>query len=744
MKRTSTSRRGLLEWLVVSSLLAAFVYSASIQGWFERVDLALYDQSFALGSRPPPADVAIVTIDDRSLARIGRWPWSRKIHTALLERLTTAKVAAIATDLILTEQESPESDRLLASAIAAQGRVIVPVSHEVGQDGTLQEVLPVAPIAEAAAGFGHIRRHTDADGQVRRAELWVPSQGWLRPHMALALLGLTDEQRYRAQIASDESFLIPYAGPPGHYRHYAYSDVLEGKVPDEELRGKVIFVGATATGLSDNFPTPVSQSAFDMPGIEICATLYDALRSGIRIVQVGAGKAAVASAASVVLLLALLRVSSPLFGLLAAIGHALGWLLVTLLLLKAGGIWLPPAAAIAGTALAYPYWSWRRLAAAQAYMEQEIEKLGREPGLDGSTAARAHVFPDSFTRSIENVQLAVSRLQSARRFIQEVVDGLPVGILVADSQFAVRLTNAYAEGLFGGPAVEPGQPLVEILEQLTWPPGTDPRQSLLRSGLETAIEAETANNRHLLVTIGPFNQHGRLVTLADITSLRQAQVARDLALRFLSHDLRSPLVSILALLGEEPPEGISRRIATHANVALTMANDFTQLAKAESLDIRNFTETDLVVVIEDALDDVWVSAQQKGIALVRDIAGDEALLQGDRATLRRALSNLLENAVRYSPSGTQIVVRLAGTAEGWNLGVIDQGYGIAADDLPKIFLPYTRLNPPGQAVVPGTGLGLAMVKAGIERHGGKVTVESEPGNGTAFHIFLPRNAPEAC
>jgi len=746
MGRYSGTRRWLLEWLMVAGFVVAAIVLVSVSGALFRLDAAFYDVSLRLRERPPAADLAIVAIDDASLERIGRWPWTRKLHAALLDRLTAAGVAAVASDLILTEDEaaSPEADRMLAAAMKANGKVILPVLHEMERNRGVTEVMPIAALAEAAAGFGHIRRTTDADGLVRRAALWTGSPEVLRPHLALAMLGLTDPERYRSIVASDEPRLIPYAGPPGHYKHYSYSDVLLGKVPEGELRGKVVFVGASATGLSDNFPSPLSKEHVDMAGIEICATLYDALRSGIEIREVPGPIVGFISTISVLLLLVALRVSSPHAGFALTAGHAITWLLGPLVLLVAGGVWLPPAAALAGTVLAFPLWSWRRLAAAQAYMEHEIAELGREHGVLPSGYPKGTRVADPFARSIEDVRSAVQRLRTARRFVQNVIDALPVGIIVADGQAIVRLSNTYLKDFLGSADDLQGAFVPRVLEGLKWPTGVDSKIVSTQPGLARPLEVETSSGRHALLAINNFEEGGILLTLADITSLHQAQAARDMALGFLSHDLRAPLASILTLLEESTFEDKINRIASHANAALAMADDFTQLARAESLDTRTFAEIDLVVVIEDAIDDAWLRARDKPINIVRDIAASEAVIRGDRAVLRRAVFNLLDNAIRYSPVDSSVFVRLSYAGMEWRLDIADQGYGIAADDLARLFIPYVRLNPPGQPRTQGTGLGLPMVKAASERHGGRVEVASVLGTGTTFTVFLPALLKTGC
>lgn len=744
----ATHRRELAEWLAVTALIVVVASAAALDSWLWRLDTGLYDISLGLRGRPAADDIVIVGINDESLAGLGRWPWRRTVHAALIERLTAAGAGAVLCDLVLTEADgsNPGDDGALARALADHGRVALPVLEELRSGGERIEVPPIPPLAQAAAALGHIDRITDADGIVRRTELWQRHGPIARPHLALALLGLVDPERYRRQTAYTDSapILIPYAGPPGHYRHYAYQDVLLGKVAASALRDKVIFLGATATGLSDNVPTPVSFAHFDMPGVEIHATLFDALRRDLRLAEAPPLLAAVLTGTSLLLLLILLRLSSPHQGLLLVGAHGLLWIVVPFVLLVGGGLWLPPAAALAGSAFAYPLWSWRRLVSAQVYMAREIDVLAREPGIVSRRAPNGTISADPFARQLENIHGAIDQLRDSRRFVRDVIDGLPVGIVVSAADGQILLANSKLAEIF---ALLPGdglagQPLAPLLAAVHWPAAFDPQQ-WLDDPRPLPVHAHTGHGRHVLACVARchFGVHaapGYLLTFDDTTELRQAELAREEALQFLSHDLRAPLASILTLLAGAPPPDLTSRIATHTQTALDMADDFTQLARAEALDCDRFAEVDLIGTVCEAIDDAWTRAQAKAIRVDLETDLDEAVVCGDRALLRRAVFNLIDNAVRYSPGETRVTVRVENDEAHWCLTVSDHGYGIAAADLPRLFTRFVRVRLPDQPPSSGSGLGLAMVKATVDGHAGQVAASSVPGSGSRFTIRLPR------
>ena len=136
-------------------------------------------------------------------------------------------------------------------------------------------------------------------------------------------------------------------------------------------------------------------------------------------------------------------------------------------------------------------------------------------------------------------------------------------------------------------------------------------------------------------------------------------------------------------------------------------------------------------------------AAQQGIRLARRIAADLPPLVADADLLSRAIENLVSNAIKYSPSGTEVVIQASAAAEVVTVEVTDQGYGIPEADLARIFEKFYRVPRVQDAGTPGTGLGLALVREIAELHGGSVSVKSEVNAGSTFTLRLPREFLDA-
>jgi two-component system sensor histidine kinase MprB len=206
-----------------------------------------------------------------------------------------------------------------------------------------------------------------------------------------------------------------------------------------------------------------------------------------------------------------------------------------------------------------------------------------------------------------------------------------------------------------------------------------------------------------------------------------------------SHELRTPLTSLRTnvelLLADENtgmlPEGarsaILRDIAEQLGEFTALIGDLVALSREEGLPPVNLAEIDLRQVVERAV----ARAQRRGPNLDFDVELEPTLVEGDAAALERAVTNLLDNAVKFSPERGTITVRLAGH----ELRIRDQGPGIDDQDLPHIFERFYRSD--RSRNTPGTGLGLSIVDHTVTSHGGTVQVERPDGGGAEFVVTLP-------
>lgn len=718
--RSPAGRRLLLEWLLVAVLATGAAALATGSALLARADGAVYDAFAGLSGRPVDPGVIIVAIDDRSLAELGRWPWPRVRHTALLNVLAPMKPKAVIYDVLFTEPDP--ADAGLAKAMAAIGNVFLPVLVEPGLNGAgLNQVLPAGGLAPAAAGLGQVIIRPDLDGVVRHRERCAAPAP--RP-LAEVVLGQT-RPLPRAGAEPCVAELIPFAGPPGAYRTVSYGSVLRGEVPAEFFTGKRVLVGATALGMTDHFQSPMGGG---MSGVELQANILDALSAGVTRAEAGTTwKLALAILPLWVLMAGFLTLK-PAQNLTLAAGLGVMTLAVSVSLFGLFQVWLSPVTTIAILLLVFPLWGWRRLAMASDYLKAEFERLG---GWLDAPVANGPVA-DVVEGQARALSGAISRMDALRRFADDILASLPDATLVTDADGIVIQANGPGEALLGSDLV--GARLLDLLARL---------EPIGEAGLTGTHPLALRDGRTLLLMTASLRgeggvRAGEVISLADATQLMATARQREQALQLLTHDMRSPQTSILALLQQSPglEPTVVGRIAANARRTLALADGFVQFARAEA-SILNREPVDLSDVVTEMTDELWPQAQQKKIEFVQQGCEEPCFAMGDRSLLSRAFANLFQNAVKYSPAGEEIVVALVREDGRVRVSVTDRGPGLTADEMESVFEPFKRFARPQAGGDPGAGLGLAFVRSVVTRHGGQVTCDSAPGEGARFVVDLP-------
>ncbi|NMT63527.1 CHASE2 domain-containing protein [Marinobacter orientalis] len=376
--------------------------------------------------------------------------------------------------------------------------------------------------------------------------------------------------------------------------------------------------------------------------------------------------------------------------------------------------------------------------------------LRRLPLTAISTPASQPRPRENISARIERVRLATERMSQMQKFIRRSFERMPDGIIVTDELGVIRFANGHIEEWFREPMPSlNGLPLARLLE------GHDPRET--PPWHETVSETLTLSqsrtvdlsihNKDFLIHFAPFSlpdsdQSGIIANISDISELREQQRQHREAIDFISHDVRSPLVSQLALIeqlkrnqGQVEPEQLEQ-LGRLARRSYHLAEEFVQLARAEQLTETRFYECEFLAIVENARDSVSEQATEKGIQLI--LQGTEDLwLKGNAELLERTVINLLTNAVQYSPPQSSINIQVFQAGHQACLTVSDEGEGIAPDELPHLFDRYRRQKSSELSGNHGAGLGLSFVSVVVEKHRGEIHVQSRPGEGSAFTLKLP-------
>jgi signal transduction histidine kinase len=232
--------------------------------------------------------------------------------------------------------------------------------------------------------------------------------------------------------------------------------------------------------------------------------------------------------------------------------------------------------------------------------------------------------------------------------------------------------------------------------------------------------------------------------------LRELDKLKDEFVSLVSHELRTPLTSIRGyvelMLAEELNDDQRRFLGIvdrNSERLLDLVSDLLFLAQIEAGKLAiEVGSLDLQKVVEECVETASASAEARGVELEATI---ERLpkIEGDRTRLHQVLDNLLSNALKFTPSGGRVEVRLKQVGDTALLEVADNGLGIPADEQARLFERFFRSSSATENAIPGTGLGLTITKAIVERHGGRIEIESAEDAGTIVRVGLPTPAADS-
>ena len=734
-----------LEWVALCALSIALAAILALGGLAMRADNLAYDAFSRNDLRPADPGIVIVAIDNRSIAALGRWPWPRATHARAIETLAVAAPRAIVYDVLFVEPGPAAGDAALARAVAGS-RVFLPRLLEApGPNGApYADLPPIPPLARAMAGSGQVVMRPDDDGVIRRFAPTERIAGRCWPHLMQAVHDALSGGPAACTLPA-ETVLIPFAGPAGQYPVISFASLVAGEVPPELLRGKIVLVGAAASGMGDRYATPMQGRADLMAGVEINANIMATLIRDAWRTPAAPIWNLLFALVPLALMWAGFLFLRPRGNLLLAALLLAGIGLTSMILLSEAGIWLRPAPAAIPILLFLPIWGWRRLAAASRYFIDELDRLRQEPGVLGG-AAPPLASGDRIALQMRLLGDAVGQVRDLKHFIEESHASLPDATIVVAPDGHIVLANERAHDLCESTTLRRAEGDTAVLLTVFRQgiaEGGDMLEAIvlrLREGSTEEQECEIAlgDGRALLFRIktgldaaGEIAFH--IARFTDITELRTAARQRDQMLQFLTHDMRAPQASILALLRQSGTPETAARIERHARHTLDLADTFVHLARAESREYETAV-VDLQNVAIEAADQLWDQAEARGIRIAMAVGEEELLVEGNAALLARAVANLIGNAVKYSPEGSTITVTVTRAEDSARIAIQDQGRGISPEDLTQLYTRFTRF---GEAGNDGVGLGLVFVKTVAETHGGSISCTSTPGKGSCFMLTLP-------
>lgn len=752
-----------VRWRLLPGGLTALLFAGLLKlGALQPLEQIAYQSLFRLRGETRWDDrLVLVKIDDASIKKLGRFPWSRQRYVQLLDRLNQANPSIVAFDILFSES-TPE-DKAFSDAIARSQQVVLAQGEE--QSGL--PLLPVPLLREAAIGTGHIQTVASADGIVRTVE---PQR---RSESAFGIATVKAYSLMRQTIPLprlDQPIWLNWVGSLHTIPQYSFAEVIQGKVNSAAFQNKIVLVGMTAIA-TDVALTPFDQNP-PANGVHLQATLIHNLlqQNTLRVID-GAWTVAIFAIVGIgfTVFLSFWRTRTQI---IFAVVASVGWIVLSVGLLKVNilvPVALPLGLVVVGMIATALIERWR----INLILQQQVRQLWRQyqsdlvlrPVPESEDLNQGLPMIASMQRITQLTALAeqFGRSQSTQAAIAR---SLSIGLVAADMDGLVWFCNPIAVDLL---KVQVGSRLENALVP-EWLSTEEWRQTLYN--LQTSQPVEPKEHPICMNDIGwvclkfeplhdPANHtrlDGLLILLENITprkmveanldrqieELHRMSQLKDDFLSTVSHELRTPLTNMkmaIQLLqiakSEEQRSHYLKILESECTRETELINELLDLQRLEAgQHIVQAELLDLYTRLPELVEPFYRRTEARQQKLNVSVNSNLPCMKTDRASVERIIVELVNNACKYTPPNHEILVAAEWMEPYIKLTVSNSGVEIPEKERSKIFERFYRVPQADPWKQGGTGLGLALAKKLVERLYGEIMVTS--GNDwTTFVVHLP-------
>jgi len=359
----------------------------------------------------------------------------------------------------------------------------------------------------------------------------------------------------------------------------------------------------------------------------------------------------------------------------------------------------------------------------------------------------------SLSQMSSDLQKYVQQVTQERDQLQTILTSMIEGVVVTDLEGKVILTNPSFARILGHDTIDKNLPLHQLFHEprflLAFDEAVDQKHDV-----SVSIESHNVSSKYLeayISLLGSSRDPSGVVTVFhDVTKLQHLQKVRRDFVANVSHELRTPLTAIKGYvetlldasnLEHDKATDFLKTVLHHANRMARLVDDLLNLAKLESTQIgQEMQEIDMGQCVRRVADNFSNIQAKMGVELRLDLPETAAIVKGVTSEIEMVIENLIDNAFKYGADGKIVAVKVCESADEVQITVADRGSGIPADHQPRVFERFYRVDKARSRKLGGTGLGLSIVKHSIQRHDGRVWVESKLGQGSIFGFALPKAA----
>ena len=764
MKPDSSSLAGYF-WRRLALTAVALTLFACALWWttpVQELNQRIVDTWFNLETEPQPSSqVTLVLIDDYSLQRYGRWPWSRTLLANLVGKISAAQPRVVGFDILLSEKESDAADSAFADALRKSGKVVLVDKISASEEGQLW-IEPLPQFANAAAATGHAQALLDPDGICRRFPLAENSLDGPRLAFAEEIVRRTDPQiagefqGFYEAIAGERTVqrhgsmesVAPIVVPisfraRSRDRHARFATVSAAAVLDGDaadlLRAKVVMVGFGSSDIHDRLVTPVSGS-LPTPGVEIHAHIVDSILSHRLLAPLPMGvQFAILCGVCFLSVAAGLRLGTWRGAFIAIVTCGFIYL-AGYLSFSAWGRQSDAGVFMIPVLLAVPVVQVEKLVRAERSVNRQLRQLRSTFSSPAGNRASAS---NDVNWKLEILEQLQSQLATAYEFEHTLLETSQDLIAVFSDSGQLLFCNGGFQKLW---TASHGFAEASIQEFAKWVGKYG--VTVDTAGLPLTTEGLLDGNLWNLRLTEVPSSHGSAPSIMLVMTDLQARMERDRTraetLAFVTHELRTPLVSIQGFAemmsrfpGRTPPEAPDI-IFRESRRLIALINSYLDVLRLDSgARPLRLNDVDGNVVLEHVVRVLQPLAESNRTRLLAVAASDGPVtVRCDEALITGALMNLASNAIKYGGENAEVRVSVRSVENDIAFAVWNSGPAIPKAEIESLFHAFYR-GAADRNQKPGWGLGLAFVKRMVDQHNGTILVESSQSGGTEFRIVLP-------